>query len=222
MVRKFVRHVAANVVAYLALFVAMSGTATAATVMWTGANIADGTLTGADVQDGSLSGGDIQNGSITSSDLAPGATSGGGTGGGSALSRLDDAGPYDFAAFSNDAGRVPVVEQTFTTDVAQFVTAMGAASMTLDPGAACDYGAYSKGPFSDLTPAIDGRPLGGAGNWDSGAKSFDPTLALSSPMYLPAGTHTLQLLIRRDSCTGTTLPGSFHVSGIHLLATTFG
>src|SRR3954451_10084949 len=104
MVRTLVRHIAANLIAYLALFVAMSGTATAATVMWTGANITDGTLTGADVQDGTLSGSDVQNGSISSADLAPGATSGGATGGGSGLSRLDDAGPYDVAAFSNGQG----------------------------------------------------------------------------------------------------------------------
>jgi hypothetical protein len=58
----------ATVVAYIALFFAMSGTAYA-TVQWTGANIADGSLTGADVQ----------NGSLTTSDLAAGTVSSGGT-----------------------------------------------------------------------------------------------------------------------------------------------
>src|SRR3954447_1606058 len=65
----------ATVVAYLALFFAMSGTAYAA-VQWTGANIQDGSLTGADVQDGSLTGADVAPNSITGDNIAPGSISG--------------------------------------------------------------------------------------------------------------------------------------------------
>jgi hypothetical protein len=82
--RLFRRPSHATVVAYLALFFAMSGTAYAA-AKWTGEDIADGTLTGADVQDNSLSGADISSGSITSSDLAPGTID---SGGGSASDSL--------------------------------------------------------------------------------------------------------------------------------------
>jgi hypothetical protein len=61
----------ATVVAYLALFMAMGGTAYAS-VQWSSADIADGSLLSVDVQDNSLTGADISPGSITTSDLAAG------------------------------------------------------------------------------------------------------------------------------------------------------
>lgn len=48
------RHLAGNVVAYLALFMAMGGTAYAVDE-WTGANIVDGSLKGADIDESTLS-----------------------------------------------------------------------------------------------------------------------------------------------------------------------
>jgi hypothetical protein len=58
-----------TVVAYLALFVALGGTAVAAKPLLTGADVQDGSLSGADVQDNSLSGADVQDNSLTGSDV---------------------------------------------------------------------------------------------------------------------------------------------------------
>src|SRR5438093_12494069 len=68
--KKLLTHVRHNVVAYLALFVALGGTSAYAANEWTGANLVDESLTGADVRgaagtsttpavDGSLTGDDI-------------------------------------------------------------------------------------------------------------------------------------------------------------------
>jgi hypothetical protein len=57
---KLFSHIRHNFVAYIALFVAMGGTAMAAKPLLTGADIQDGSLTGADVSDQStLKGVDI-------------------------------------------------------------------------------------------------------------------------------------------------------------------
>jgi hypothetical protein len=70
-----IAHARTHVIAYIALFFAMTGTSMAASAMWTGTNIVDGSLTGTDVLNGSLTGSDIQNGSITPSDLSTTGTS---------------------------------------------------------------------------------------------------------------------------------------------------
>ena len=49
-----IRHVRGNAVAYVALFLALSGTAVAAKPLITGADIQDDSVTGADVQESSL------------------------------------------------------------------------------------------------------------------------------------------------------------------------
>jgi hypothetical protein len=59
----------ATVISSIALFVALSGTATAATLL-TGANIKNNSLTGADVKSSSLTGSDIKNKSLGASDLS--------------------------------------------------------------------------------------------------------------------------------------------------------
>ena len=58
----------ANVVATLALFSALGGSAYA-TLRVTGANVVDGSLTGADIRNGSLTGADIRNKSLTGSKI---------------------------------------------------------------------------------------------------------------------------------------------------------
>ena len=58
----------ATVVAYLALTLALSGTATAA-VLITGAGVKDSSLTGADVKDGSITGADVRDSSLTGVDV---------------------------------------------------------------------------------------------------------------------------------------------------------
>ena len=57
-------HLRRHVVAYLALFVALGGTAVAAKPMLTGADIQDASLTGADVANDSLTGADVLESSI--------------------------------------------------------------------------------------------------------------------------------------------------------------
>jgi hypothetical protein len=59
----------ANVVATLALFVALGGSSYAA-IKITGKNVKNGSLTGADVRNGSLTGGDVKNGSLGPADFS--------------------------------------------------------------------------------------------------------------------------------------------------------
>lgn len=60
----------AMAVALLSLFVALSGTAVAATLI-TGTQIKDGTVRGIDVRNDSLTGSDVKNGTLRAADLAP-------------------------------------------------------------------------------------------------------------------------------------------------------
>jgi hypothetical protein len=64
MLSKLGSHARHNLVAYLALFVALGGTAVAAKPMVTGADVEDGSLTGGDVQNDSLTGSDILESSL--------------------------------------------------------------------------------------------------------------------------------------------------------------
>jgi hypothetical protein len=61
----------ANVMATVAVFIAIGGSATAAALI-TGNNVKNGSLTGADVKKGSLTTREIKNGTILSQDLKPG------------------------------------------------------------------------------------------------------------------------------------------------------
>jgi len=60
-------HARRNLVAYLALFVALGGTAVAAKPLITGADVQDGSLTGADVENDSLTGSDVLESSLSGS-----------------------------------------------------------------------------------------------------------------------------------------------------------
>ena len=62
-------HVRHNVVGYIAVFIALSGTAYAAKPMITGADVQDESLTGADVLNESLTGNDVQNDSLKGADV---------------------------------------------------------------------------------------------------------------------------------------------------------
>ena len=61
---------ASAAIATVALFAALGGPATAATLL-TGKDIKNGSLTGADLQDEALTGADVKDGSLTAADLAP-------------------------------------------------------------------------------------------------------------------------------------------------------
>ena len=62
-------------IASLALFIALGGSATAATLI-TGAKVKNGTITGKDIKSSSLTGAKVKNGSLGSSDLSTAAKSG--------------------------------------------------------------------------------------------------------------------------------------------------
>jgi hypothetical protein len=64
-------HLRRNLVAYLALFLALGGTSYAATRI-TGAQIADGSITGADLRNGSITARDVRRGSLLASSFATG------------------------------------------------------------------------------------------------------------------------------------------------------
>jgi hypothetical protein len=63
-----------NVVATLALFIALGGSSYAAVTL-TGANVRNGTVTGTDLKNESLKGGDVDNGSLTGTELKGGSVS---------------------------------------------------------------------------------------------------------------------------------------------------
>jgi hypothetical protein len=62
-------HLRHNVVAYLALFIALGGTSAYAANQFTGADIVDSSLTGADIEDLSIHNHDIAKNSITGADV---------------------------------------------------------------------------------------------------------------------------------------------------------
>jgi len=63
--RRLSRHVGSNVIAYLALFLALTGSAVAAKPLLTGADIQDNTIASADVKDGDLQAVDVKPNSLT-------------------------------------------------------------------------------------------------------------------------------------------------------------
>ena len=71
-IRRAARHLAGNAVAYLALFVALGGTAMAAGPVIRGRDVVDGSLTGKDVRNRSLTGKDVRDGSLKGADVAAG------------------------------------------------------------------------------------------------------------------------------------------------------
>lgn len=81
MYRRAGRHIQRNLVAYLALFVALGGTSYAA-VKVTGTQVVDGSLTGKDIRDGSLQARDIKKGSLRANLFARGQLPGGSVAGG--------------------------------------------------------------------------------------------------------------------------------------------
>lgn len=210
----------ANVMATVAVFVAVGGTATAA-VMVTGADVRNGSLTGADVRNGSLRGRDIHSGSLSVRVFRP-----------HAWARLHGAtgptgptGPKGATGATGTTGAGGDAAQGF--DATKFLAAGGAAGGALsgtfpDPGLAD--GAVTRPALA--SDAVDGSKVadgslriadlaawslaGGIGGSNSGAStctyfSFpDPTEAQPSDLILvrsskgvPAGL-TLSAVLRPD------------------------
>lgn len=199
MLRLLRAHVRHNVIGYIALFFAMTGTASAAAAMWTGENIKDGTLTGADIADGSL----------TASDMAA-------SSGGSAPLLTFDSGTTTwngqaFAPSSNSYSyeETPLTSVTFTTAKSGFAQVFYAGNASATAGASC--------PTSVDPASVSGAVyLDGvyAGGFASNGGNQPP-----STNYLTAGDHTLELRVVRGTCSGTQ-SGSYTVKDVHLLVTT--
>lgn len=96
----------ANVVATLALFVALGGTATAALVI-TGKNVKNGSLTGADLKDNSIRSADVKDGGLLAKDFKRGQLAAGVTGPqgpAGAAGAKGDTGPRGDAGQQGDVG----------------------------------------------------------------------------------------------------------------------
>ena len=125
--RRFGRHIAANLVAYLALFMAMGGTAYAANE-WTGDNIVDGTLTGADIATKSLSGADIRNKSVKGVDIADNTVTG---------VQVDEStlGQVPSAATATVAGNADSLDGLDSTNIVQGAGKVTGQALAVTPGA---------------------------------------------------------------------------------------
>ena len=108
----------------MALVVALSSeSAYAASSMWTGANIVDGSLTGADVQAGS----------ITANDLGPGTTAGVDTPTRQHLGRASHAAWFTTQQASNDYETI--ASKSFTMPADGFITYQQAAKIAFSSDA---------------------------------------------------------------------------------------
>lgn len=208
MIRALATALGRQSIAILALVVAVSGgTAYAASALFTGANIVDGSLTGADVGNGTLTGADIQNGSITSADLAAG------TGGGGSVAPLVSTSIGPVAVDPDVAAASPnffneLIASTFTVGSDGFVNLYVAPQYPADSTAVCGDG---QAPSVLVVSTVDGAPLG---NGISG----DPSPAgqtLTNTIWLTAGAHTVGLAANVQGCGDG---GSFGTGAINFSA----
>lgn len=106
---RLAHHMRHNVVAYLALFLALSGSAIAAKPLITGADVQDNSLTGADVRDQSLNGDDIvvsSLGKVGDADTLDGQNSDAFLGAGAKATDADKLDGKDSTAFFSTAQNV--------------------------------------------------------------------------------------------------------------------
>jgi hypothetical protein len=186
-------------IAILALVVATSGgTAYAASAMWTGSNIVDGSLTGAD----------IQNGSITSADLA------GGSGGSATVQPLAtiDLAPLTTGWSSPTPGPdyTTLAGAPFTMATSGFVAFQFDSLPSLSADAACDGDASVAAV--NIYAGVDGHPTPIAA-YVSAYDSQRPRLTGSA--WLEAGSHSIEVILQSGYCPGVS-SGSLLVSDTHM------
>jgi hypothetical protein len=208
----------ATVVAYLALFMAMGGTAYAA-VQWTSADIADESLQSVDVKDNSLTGADITAGSIQSTDLAPGAITGGGASTGSTLLDADHNPQTVTGAFwasdrstlpaaASVAFNVPDGQAYYVLVSAQAVAAQSTGRCTGDYGGGGSdgyIGVYADGDHNhNLLPPNYSNSLPG-GAWGG-----------AQPVVFGSGDHTIVLAPNATWCSAVADPGTSSLTNAFL------
>jgi hypothetical protein len=207
----------ATVVAYLALFMSMGGTAYA-TVEWTGANIADGSLTGADVADGSLSGSDIQAGSISSTDLAPGTLdTSGGAAAGSLLAKASNPDTVSGPLYTTGTAQVlPVVSLSFSVPAGhRYQVQLNAHSRVTEVYTDC--GGQTSWLGGNLAVIGDGDASRSLTGFATGSPEgvTDSTQAL---VFGP-GDHTVAVANVSSACITVKNPGSVSMADSFLSAT---
>ena len=176
--RRAARYMRANAVAFAALFFALCGTSVAASAMWTGANIVDGTLSGRDVGDDSLAGDDIDESTLT----LP--SSGGGEGGAGdvvARARTTEATELQAGFSPDDNESLPMSGATWTQAADESDRMQGGVTITTPGGSICNDGGDLE-PLSSMRVwiYIDGERVGDEGTFIAGPDDG-----------WPAGTHTI-------------------------------
>lgn len=243
MLRHAGSHIQRNLVAYLALFVALGGTSYAA-VKITGAQIQDGSITGSDIRDHSLQARDIRAGSLRANLFAPGvlgktagtASAGGPQGPQGPKGDTGPAGPagpsFGESILVPNKKSVPcgtenvMGQQTITVTRTSRILAFGNGAM-LDNGApTTTYGLWLR-----LRDAADTQTLAVstvAWDFDDGAVPADKamplsvsTVMLSGPdpeftsgtFVAQPGTYRLQLIAVASEGTCTTTLPNFGING---------
>lgn len=203
MIRRVIGVLGRQSIAILALVVAVSGgTAYAASAMWTGSNIVDGSLTGAD----------IQNGSITAADLA----AGGGSGGGASPLLAVEVGPLDFDpdAAQDPLSYILVAPQTVQVVTSGFHNIYLSAQMSADAGLVCP-DQYGDVPVSfSVSIAVDGSPLSNGVGYPN-----VPGQSMYLPMWLTAGTHTISSALFVNPCAPGYSAGQIHLDALRYRVT---
>ena len=215
MLRNFGRVLRRQSIGIIALVVVLSsGTAYAASAMWTGANIVDGSLTGAD----------IKSGSITSTQLAPGTTSS--TGGGSSTGtpglrvQFDPPGMTTNWYVRSGSDPFPVASKDFNVPQDGFVDIQFTSHLQLSSDSACA-GNWGVEPGVQLEVTVDDESDADAITY-SGSPNEQNGASRVGTRYLTAGTHTLHITGLRQNCDGENGPedgtGTVTISGTHVLA----
>jgi hypothetical protein len=157
----------ANVVATLALFIAIGGTSYAAITI-TGKNVKDSSLTGVDIKDSTLTGADVKNGSLVAADFAAGALPAGAQGPAGAAGAQGATGPKGEKGEQGEKGDKGAPGATSVTR--RTGTVINVASGTADfASASCLVGekAVGGGAFSDRNDAFLSTSYPVPGNPDS-------------------------------------------------------
>jgi hypothetical protein len=194
--RRLRRHLSyANVMASMAVFIALGGTATAALVI-TGKNVRNESLTSGDIKNGTVKGGDIRNGSVTTTDILDGTIGSSDIG----FASLNSGDIADGSLLAKDfrLGELPGGSQGQKGDTG----ATGAKGDTGATGAKGDSG--PSGPKGETGAA---GPAGTASQSDVYNLHQDRPGSTPSELVLPAGTYLISAKTGVAATAGAPLQG---------------